>query len=871
MKNLLLYKSNTFQIKFFSALIFICLSQFSSAQNVHVLCIGNTLNLTTPNSTWNSSNSLVATVDNSGNISAISSGICVISTLDINLNTSSTDTIKVNSDIVTPLVSQDSVCVDGIIHIKSTQFDGVWASSNPSVAVISNGIITGVSVGSTTISYTVCGVINTKVISVYLANPPTLTLITSTATLHQMLTPDFFANDTAYYVPMDTVRFQIGGGATGAYIVTGASGLPHGVTATFSNGFFTICGTPYLTFPFPTGNSTYSYSVFTTGGSHCISDPAEGDTVYYDTTGTDGGYIADIILTPPCVNQISGPNFIPVCMNDYGTATYTITGSPTGVVNNGLPPGFSGSYSNGAYTISYGGVAPGTYSFELTTVGGNCFQTKSYVDVEIYESYILMQYSQIGKENQTVCVNESIDEINYGTYQSWGTPPTIFCNDALPNGITAIFTNGHLIFSGTPTESGVFPYTVYIVGGYCTYGYMTGTITVNALPEIESICAPAIICQNTALTLSNITTNGVWTSDDTSILIDPTTGELNTSIVGTTQITYTVTIGNCSNSVSTSIEIQATPVLSPIISISSICVGESVLLSDGSETGTWISSDETIATVDQLGNILGISEGSVIFTNTVSNGICSNFQDISIQVHGIPLVTYGITGPTSGCINTTVQLYTMNTGGVWSSVSETIATVNQNGRILCMSAGSSEIRYTVTNGFCPVYTSIIFTVLPLPIVDFTTTLNNNTVSFTNNSSNINMGYTWDFGDATTASSEENPTHTFIENGTYTITLFGENECGIDSMKYTFGIGETLELNPINYTVYPNPFSNEIKVSFSTVGEREISVMDVTGKIIFREISSKDGVRINLESLSFGQYLLKVKEDSKVTIKKITKF
>ncbi len=42
-------------------------------------------------------------------------------------------------------------------------------------------------------------------------------------------------------------------------------------------------------------------------------------------------------------------------------------------------------------------------------------------------------------------------------------------------------------------------------------------------------------------------------------------------------------------------------------------------------------------------------------------------------------------------------------------------------------------------------------------------------------------FEWDFGDGTTNDTEMNPTHTYQENGTYTITLTVSNECGDESL------------------------------------------------------------------------------------------
>lgn len=61
------------------------------------------------------------------------------------------------------------------------------------------------------------------------------------------------------------------------------------------------------------------------------------------------------------------------------------------------------------------------------------------------------------------------------------------------------------------------------------------------------------------------------------------------------------------------------------------------------------------------------------------------------------------------------------------------------------------------------------------------------VNFTNFSQNA-TSYSWDFGDDSELSTEENPVHTFGEGGTYTVTLTSANDDGVSATK-----SETVEI------------------------------------------------------------------------------
>ncbi|MDN3669513.1 PKD domain-containing protein [Echinicola jeungdonensis] len=93
-------------------------------------------------------------------------------------------------------------------------------------------------------------------------------------------------------------------------------------------------------------------------------------------------------------------------------------------------------------------------------------------------------------------------------------------------------------------------------------------------------------------------------------------------------------------------------------------------------------------------------------------------------------------------------------------------------------AGTYTVVLTATaQGGTEVETSKEVTVVPPPAADYTFDDEGLTVNFTNASENV-VTYSWDFGDGNT-STEENPTHTYAEEGTYTVTLTATSEDGTE--------------------------------------------------------------------------------------------
>ena len=78
------------------------------------------------------------------------------------------------------------------------------------------------------------------------------------------------------------------------------------------------------------------------------------------------------------------------------------------------------------------------------------------------------------------------------------------------------------------------------------------------------------------------------------------------------------------------------------------------------------------------------------------------------------------------------------------------------------------------------------------------------------------------------------------------------------------------LNLIEFKMFPNPFSDEIKLEFKSTEKSEIIITDLAGKIILNKEFNQDSITLNLEELIKGQYLLVIKQNSKIQIEKIIK-
>jgi uncharacterized protein YjdB len=129
------------------------------------VCVGANITLadTTAGGNWISSNPAMAAVgSSSGIVTGLSDGYVIISYTVTGCGGPATDTFSV---IVTSITNPGSISgatsdyVGAPTALSESVYDGSWSSSNPSLASVgsSTGIVTGISNGSATISYTVVG------------------------------------------------------------------------------------------------------------------------------------------------------------------------------------------------------------------------------------------------------------------------------------------------------------------------------------------------------------------------------------------------------------------------------------------------------------------------------------------------------------------------------------------------------------------------------------------------------------------------------------------------------------------------------------------------------------------------------------------
>ena len=159
-----------------------------------------------------------------------------------------------------------------------------------------------------------------------------------------------------------------------------------------------------------------------------------------------------------------------------------------------------------------------------------------------------------------------------------------------------------------------------------------------------------------------------------------------------------------------------------------------------------------------------------------------------------------------------------------------------------------------------------------PTSSFTYTNAANVFTFTNTSTN-STSWLWNFGDGNT-SPLQNPVHTYINTGTYTVTLTAYNNGCFDSTSQTImSVGMPTYDFTNALSIYPNPTDGLFNVSakFSSVEQINVSVINTLGQIIYETnpvTASSQLFTLDLRKEAKGIYFVELKTKNGSVVKKL---
>ena len=277
--------------------------------------------------------------------------------------------------------------------------------------------------------------------------------------------------------------------------------------------------------------------------------------------------------------------------------------------------------------------------------------------------------------NQTLCLNSAIQNITY----SYGGEATGSVVTGLPNGLTAVIASGVVTISGTPTQTGVFNYTVTSVG-CATNTIRQGTITINAVPALVSLTPNTPIClgsnavytlQGTPGAVVSYTINGVTaqtvtipTSGQAIITVTAPSSNVNLALSSINLSGCTTTLTNSSQVV-----VNALPNVTSITNNSPICSGTSAIFTVNGTANATVTyavngGSSTTTTINASGvGIITVPNANANVSVTLSQvniGLCSS--PLTITGNVTTLTAPSITSLTSNSpiCNSSTAIFTIN-------------------------------------------------------------------------------------------------------------------------------------------------------------------------------------------------------------------
>ncbi|WGQ09342.1 Ig-like domain-containing protein [Pedobacter gandavensis] len=258
------------------------------------------------------------------------------------------------------------------------------------------------------------------------------------------------------------------------------------------------------------------------------------------------------------------------------------------------------------------------------------------------------------------------------------------------------------------------------------------------------------------------------------------------------------------------------PVVAATAGSSPICINASTTFTNTTPDGVWSSSNTSIATVNASGVVTGVSAGTTAINYTVTNTStgCSTVASRNITVNALPVVA-AITGTSTACIGKTTQLSSTTSGGVWSSGTPAVATINSSGLITGVTAGTSLITYTVTNANgCVATQTATVTINDLPVVAAITGTMSTCIGKTTQLANTTSSGVWSCANPTIATVNSAGLVTGVAVGTAAINYTVTNGNGCITVVTTsvvvhlqpalpaitqknLCLGQSIELNTLN--------------------------------------------------------------------------
>jgi uncharacterized protein YjdB len=659
------------------------------------LCAGATsaLNNTATGGVWSIDAAAIAIVDASGIVTGISGGIANVAYTVTNSCGSVTaiGAITVNTlPDAGAITGGTIICAGATTTLNDVVTGGAWNTSAAGVATVdASGIVTGVSAGEATMSYSVTNSCGTAIatIAVNINALPDAGTITGGTMVCEGLAISLGNTAGAGVWSID---------ASGVATI-GATGVVTGVTAGVANVYYTVttsCGSAVATSAVAVGSAPDAGAVsggatLCPGATTALNNSINGGVwsssaagvATIDNSGVVTAFAAGIAtmsytVTNSCGSASATSVVVVNALPDAGaiTGSSVCIGSTTTLAD-AATGGAWGSSDATTASVSASGVVTGVAAGSATvtyTVTNSCGSAIATFPIVVNA----LPYAGVVTGFDSVCValTANLTDATTGGVWSSGSATTATVNAA---GLVTGVTPGSVTIS-------------YTVSNVCGSASASKLVHIKSLLDPGVITGPSHVAYQSIIILTDSVGNGAWSASNANATL--TSGIVYGAYPGT--VTITCSLSNFCGTATTS---KLITVDSPVVYVSGIsgptffaCVGGTAAFWNGTTGGVFTinGSDTAVATTTTGGLVTGISAG----TATLSYTVWSTTVTSVLTVYPIPSV---ITGSNTVCMGATTPLFDATPGGVWTSSIPSTATISPSGVVTGNNAGTVPMSYTM--------------------------------------------------------------------------------------------------------------------------------------------------------------------------------
>lgn len=527
-----------------------------------------------------------------------------------------------------PIAGTLSLCTGTTTTLSDPSPAGAWSSSTAAVGTISSsGVVTALTGGTTTVSYSVTGCLSpaTAVVTVMAApaaiTGPSIVCLGSTISLGETSLGGTWASSAPATASVDvsgnviglalgtaTITFSNGCGAAVTKVVS-VNPLPPAITATVMH----VCaGGGMITMTDASTGGTWSASpatnatAATTGpGTGTITGISGGTATVTYTSALGCPATIDITVDPlpPAISGVA-----PICAGSFITLADAL---PGGTWSSSVP-GVATIGSSSGFVV---GIAGGTTVISYTNA---CGSATAIFTVNAYPGPIV--------GDDSLCIGQTTTYANPLIGGTWSSSNPGVCTILPTSGFTTALAVGTT-------------YITYTMPGGCSISRLVAVL--NPPPPITGVMH---LCPDATTHLLIAVGGGTWSSANPVVGTVDATGTVTGIAADTVHIVYTTHAG-CTTYANVTVD----PFPAPIVGNPVLCNLQSTTLFDASPGGTWSSLAISVATIgSSTGVVVPLAVGTATFKYTLPTG-CSTTRSFNVKSVPVPPIAFN---------NTTNRIYT---------------------------------------------------------------------------------------------------------------------------------------------------------------------------------------------------------------------